>query len=108
MMPIEPNTIITAILGFMAGLLPKFYELIIAKRKQRFDYATSLAEQLTKEGKELRQELRKEIASLRKEVADLREENELIKEENLALKTRISKLELDLQIEKTKSTLEDE
>lgn len=108
-MALEPNaTIITAILGFLAGLLPKLYELVITKRKQRFDYATSLAEQLTKEGKELRQDLRKEIASLRKEVAELREENETIKEENFALRGRISHLELKLQIEQTKGNPEDE
>jgi uncharacterized protein YicC (UPF0701 family) len=96
-MSIEPEaTVIAAIIGFLAALLPKLYDSIIAKKKQRFDYATALAEQLTAEGQELRKELRKEIEILRQEIAQLREENEEIKEENLKLKTRISQLELEL------------
>lgn len=97
-MLIEPqSTVIAAILGFLAALLPKLYDFVIAKKKQRFDYATALAEQLTKEGQELRKELRHEIEILRQELAELREENEEIKEENLKLKTRISQLELELE-----------
>lgn len=90
------STIIAAALGFLATLLPKLYDSIITKKKQRFDYGAALAEQLTNEGQALRRELRKEIEILRQDVAKLREENEGIKEENLKLKTRISQLELEL------------
>ena len=90
-------TIIAAFLGFLAALLPKFYDFIVSKRNQRFDYSTALAEQLTKEGQELRKELRKEIEVLRTELTELRVENEEIKEENLKLRVRISQLELTLE-----------
>lgn len=97
-MPVDPQTTaLAAILGFLAALLPKFYDFVIAKKKQRFDYASALAEQLTNEGKELRKELRHEIEELRKELAELRQENEEIKEENLKLKSRILQLELELE-----------
>lgn len=96
-MLLEPHaTIAAAVLGFLAALLPKLYEYVTSQKKQRFDYATALAEQLTIEGQELRKELRKEIEVLRTEIATLREENEVLKEDNLKLKIRISQLDLEI------------
>jgi len=94
------DKILIGILSFLAGVLPKIYELITKKKKEALEHDVNFAVALALEGKEIRLEMRAEIAILKEEIDDLKNRNNELFEENLILRRRVSDFEYQLNVYK--------
>lgn len=92
--------ILIAFLGFLAGILPKIYELLTKKKKDAIDQQVAFHVALAAESKDIRAELRAEIAVLKDEIDELKETNERLFEQNLKFKTEIAILTQELKVYK--------
>jgi peptidoglycan hydrolase CwlO-like protein len=93
---VEYEKLIFTALGFIAGLIPKLYELVMQRNNNKDQHVNTMLAQLSKESQELRQELREENDNLKEQVDILYSEINKLRDENFQFKKRINELEIEL------------
>jgi cell shape-determining protein MreC len=91
------STFVSAIIGFLAGLLPNVYRWITKKDELRASTHLKLIDKLIEEGELLRKDLKQTIEDLEKDIESLEKDNENLKELNWTLKDKAHELNLHIR-----------
>lgn len=91
------STIVSAIIGLLAGLLPSVYKAITSKSELRASNLLGMIDKLIAEGDTLRQELKNSIEQLQVDIENLKKENKELEEANWSLKDKVHQLTLRIR-----------